>query len=1178
MSQESAFSIESLPLQLPHGLLTKLENEPGPCKLLGLNSPVALAALVSSGKFDSFSGCVFVFANEDQERAFANSLSFFDPQSYVAKLPHHDVSPYANLYSSHSVIANRLHWLYRAQRAKVGEFFTATIQSLAQNTIPADVFTDKTFSISAGDQWNDSTVQKLSEIGYLPSSLVESWGQYAVRGSIVDIFSTAYKNPIRIELFGDEIESIRLFDSTTQRSLKQVNRVDIPPAAEALYQDDSLAEFVGAISKDWDARGVSERDKKEILISINRQTYFHGMEFLLPQLYDNLSQPLDYFLDKPKLFILESSECQRTLDELHANYKFDYGESSEHPVHPEPEDILCSFDKVKLEDSQNLVLLDKIEIIEQTGEEIPTFQFSVSGLRDFVGAVSPYRAQTDILAQKLSERFKQWRQTGHSLFVTCASHSQAERLVSFLQRIELKPEIVDENEFNWSQWVESQKADPKCIHLITKTLSESFRLQDDNIVFLKDEDIFGSRRSNTKRSSKEEFQEKAGLLSFSELKDGDFVVHKQHGLGVFKGLKVMSIQGVDSEFIQIDYKDKDRLYVPVYKVGQIQKFSGPSSTGAVAKLGGGQWEKTKTKVKSHLRDMAAELLKLYSEREQLTRPPFSIPDADFINFESAFPYTETQDQIKAINDVVSDLTQDKPMDRLVCGDVGFGKTEVAMRAAFKCAQDRRQVCVIAPTTVLTYQHYESFRRRFKGWPLEIRLLNRFVSKADARKTVDDLKAGKVDIVLGTHRLLSKDVEFKDLGLLIIDEEQKFGVRHKERLRKLKASVDTLAMSATPIPRTLNMSLMGIRDLSIINSAPQDRLPTRTFVTKFDKESIRRAVLNETARGGQVFFVHNRVQSIYALADELRTVLPEIRMAVGHGQMEEGELEKVMVSFFNHEIDLLLCTTIIESGVDIPKANTMFINDAHQFGLSQLYQLRGRVGRSKERAYCYLLVPPGKRLEKDAQERLKVLQENTALGSGLRIAQYDLEIRGSGDLLGEHQSGHINAVGYELYLELLEEAVREARGEPPIDQVVDPEINLRIPALIPDGYIPDIKIRLGIYKTLSDIKEEYQLDEIEDQLRDQFGKPPEEVHNLMGIMLLRMLCKQLAVRDLSSGPRSISLSFTDQTRLPVKKVIELTNRPNKKYSLTPDQRLNIRMKEITWPKVYEELKYVLSLCP
>ncbi|MCB0412082.1 MAG: DEAD/DEAH box helicase, partial [Bdellovibrionales bacterium] len=463
-------------------------------------------------------------------------------------------------------------------------------------------------------------------------------------------------------------------------------------------------------------------------------------------------------------------------------------------------------------------------------------------------------------------------------------------------------------------------------------------------------------------------------------------------------------------------------YLPVYRIGQIQKFSGPANTAMVDKLGGQGWEKTKTKVRSHLRDVANDLLKLYAQRAQLERPPFSPVDQDFLSFEAAFPYDETKDQLKAIESIIEDLTHRRPMDRLICGDVGFGKTEIAMRAAFKAVQDGKQVGVIAPTTVLTFQHLETFRRRFRGWPLQIKGLNRFISKSDQTTTLAELKTGAVDILIGTHRMLSKDVEFKDLGLLIIDEEQKFGVRHKERLRKIKNSVDTLALSATPIPRTLNMSLMGIRDLSIINTPPVDRLPTRTFVCRFDAETIRKAVESEIARGGQVFFIHNRVQSIYALADELRSILPNVRMRIAHGQLPEDELEKAMVAFFNHEVDLLLCTTIIESGMDIPRANTMFIDQAHQLGLSQLYQLRGRVGRSKERAYCYLLIPKNKTLDKDAQERLKVIQENTALGSGFKIANYDLEIRGAGDLLGEDQSGYINAVGYELYLELLQEEI------------------------------------------------------------------------------------------------------------------------------------------------------------
>jgi transcription-repair coupling factor (superfamily II helicase) len=581
-------------------------------------------------------------------------------------------------------------------------------------------------------------------------------------------------------------------------------------------------------------------------------------------------------------------------------------------------------------------------------------------------------------------------------------------------------------------------------------------------------------------------------------------------------------------------------------------------------------------VRNHLREIASELLQLYAKRSQVHRTPFPADAVEFSQFEAFFPYDETDDQLKAVSDIVGDMTSDRPMDRLVCGDVGFGKTEVAMRAAFKAIEGRKQVVVLAPTTVLSFQHLETFQRRFKNWPVTIRALNRFVSTADAKKTLEELREGKVDIVVGTHRLLSKDVGFKDLGLMIIDEEQRFGVTHKERIKKIKSNVDTLTLSATPIPRTLNMSLVGMRDLSIINTPPVDRLPTRTFVTKFDKETIAKAITAEIQRGGQVFFLHNRVQSIYSLADELRQIVPDARIRVGHGQMDEDELEKVMVAFYHHQVDVLVCTTIIEAGIDNPRANTMFIDNAHQFGLSQLYQLRGRVGRSKERAYCYLLIPANRRIEADAQERLKIIQENTELGSGIRIAHHDLELRGAGNLLGEDQSGQIDAVGYEMYLELLENAIREMKGEEVLEEI-EPEINVRIPALIPDSYIPDIRIRLSYYKALAKISSPDDIDRIEEELSDQFGKIPEPVLNLMGLMLIRHHCKELGVRDLSSGLKTITFMFTDRTPLPPEKVVRLAQVENKKYSLTPDMRLVVKVNAIAWPNIYDEILLLKKLC-
>ena len=568
--------------------------------------------------------------------------------------------------------------------------------------------------------------------------------------------------------------------------------------------------------------------------------------------------------------------------------------------------------------------------------------------------------------------------------------------------------------------------------------------------------------------------------------------------------------------------------------------------------------------------MASELLALYAKRNSIEGFAFSPPDQEFREFEGTFPYDETPDQAKAIDDVIEDMQKDRPMDRLVCGDVGFGKTEVAIRAAFKAVEDKKQVAVLVPTTVLAFQHYQNFKKRFADTAISVAMISRFSTPAQIKKDLADALEGKKDILIGTHRLLSKDVAFKDLGLLVIDEEQKFGVTHKEKIKKFKTQVDVLTLSATPIPRTLNMALMGVRDLSIINTPPEDRLSIRTFISRFEPETLRKAILGEVQRGGQVFLIHNRVQSINGFADEIRQIVPEVRTRVGHGQMPEELLEKTMLDFYNHEFDLLICTTIIESGLDIPSANTIIIDRADTFGLSQLYQLRGRVGRSKERAYCYLLIPPQGVVDKTAQERLKIIQENTELGSGFHIAHHDLELRGGGNILGEDQSGQIAAVGYELYMELLEQALQTAKGLTPKEDL-EPEINLRIQALIPDSYIEDIRIRLSYYKMLSEIEDEGDLDRIEQELTDRFGKIPEAVTNLLGIMLIRKMCKDLGVRDISSGTKNLSLMFTTDTKAVPDKVIRLATQQAQSYQLTPDQKLIIRMNSMGWPSILEELK-------
>ncbi len=1145
-------------------------------EILGLHQASALALLVTS-HLDLLHQLphLFVFSSDAEATNFQQSLEFFSPRTRTHWLPHFDVSPYSGLYPNHRQLAKRLNWLFQAQNPRPGDIFISSIQGLLQKTLPFSVFAKSVFTFRANSDLPQKFNELMDQLGYASTPLVEDVGQYAFRGGILDIFSPAHEFPVRFELFGDTIENMKIFDPETGRSLEEIKEFNLIPTAETLYTDENRQKIVKSLTRASTDRPIEAEELTQIQRDIVLKHRFPGSEFLLPYFYDTLSSPLEHFSEPIALWMIDPEEIGRVTDDFFAELKTEFGDANHHPIRPEIAELYSTIDQINIPISSKQIRVATIHLENFVVDkpEDSQIEFKVDPLREFVKKVKTLSGDTHGLVAYLQEKIAQWKAEGENVFISASGAGQTQRLKVLTESPHVVPVTLPEDVYHWAEWRHDQEIDPRLIHLVPRTFRGSFRLPQEKLVFLDSHDIFGQKSSARKTKDEGSLDQRVGALSFSDLKVGDLIVHKLHGIGVYDGLKVMPIQGIDAEFIQIKYKDNDRLYLPVYRVGQIQKYSGPSTPALIDKLGGIGWEKTKTKVRSHLRDVANDLLQLYAERARMQRPAFSLPDKDFLSFEAAFPYDETKDQLKAIEALIADMTSDKPMDRLICGDVGFGKTEIAMRAAFKAVQDHKQVCIIAPTTVLTFQHIETFKKRFKGWPIVIKGLNRFVKKATQTETLRELKEGKVDIIIGTHRLLSKDVFFKDLGMLIIDEEQKFGVRHKERLRKFKASVDTIALSATPIPRTLHMSLMGIRDLSIINTPPVDRLPTRTFVCKFDAETIRKAVTSEVARGGQVFFIHNRVQSIYGLADQLREILPDIRMKIAHGQMEEDELEKAMIAFFNHEIDLLLCTTIIESGMDIPRANTMFIDQAHQLGLSQLYQLRGRVGRSKERAYCYLLIPKEKRIDKDAQERLKVIQENTALGSGFKIANYDLELRGAGDILGEDQSGHINAVGYELYLELLEETVRSLRGEPAkID--IEPEINVRIPALIPDKYIPDLRIRLAYYKALSEIESVEEIDRIEDELRDQFGKPPDEVINLMGLMLIRKYCKDLGVRDLSSGPKTISLSFTPQTPLTPQKAIEFTLRPNKKYQLTPDNRMIIRMNEISWPRILEELQLLL----
>jgi transcription-repair coupling factor (superfamily II helicase) len=1117
-----------------------------------------------------------VVSDKNQALKFQQILEFFDPHRQAEILPGFDVSVYSGLYPGPTVVHDRLRFLSKACDAKPGQIFITSCSGLLQNTIPESVFVDSMFTIKAGDEVSPELARRLERLGYTSTPLVEDVGQFAIRGGIIDIFSPAETHPVRIELFGDEVASLRSFSQNDQRSIESVQVLTIIPAREVIFLEEFLEELIFKTRASLSNRHVDSFEADELMRSLIQKNYSAGTEFLLPFFYPKLSRVLDYFSGPLNVWILDSPEIQQIVDQSHEDLKKEFLDSESSLFRPDPSLLFQGNEAVRWPKNSRVIELSSLNSFDVESHFDSALEYKSRGLQEFSSLVtsSPFGSQPWL--SHVKAKLTQWRNQEFRVFIALKNASSLERLRLALEKIGFLPEKVGSSEYLWDEWLTKQDRDPRIITLIPRTLPESQKFDDDRVIFLREDDFFGRKERSRAVSAYEDFQKQARRLNFGDLKPGDYAVHTRHGIGLYEGLKIMVIDGAESEFIQLSYKDKARLYLPVYRVGQLQKYSGGATNVVPDKLGGVAWERTKIKVKAHLKDIASELLVLYAKRAEIQRNPFKFFEEDILQFEKGFPYDETDDQLRAIGDIFKDLGSFRPMDRLICGDVGFGKTEVAMRAAFLATHNSKQVAVLAPTTILTFQHWETFKKRFEGWPVNVQVINRFVSTSEAKKILADLREGKVDILIGTHRLLSKDVQFKNLGLLVVDEEQKFGVTHKEKIKKMRVDIDTLTLSATPIPRTLNMSLVGIRDLSLINTAPVDRLPTRTFICKFDPETIRKAVLSEIKRGGQIYFIHNRVQSIHGLADEIRQIVPTARLRIAHGQMDEEQLEKTMLEFFHHEIDILVCTAIVESGMDVPRANTMFIDQAQLFGISQLYQLRGRVGRSKQRAYCYLILPRHKKLDKEAIERLKVIQDNTALGSGIKIAQYDLELRGAGNILSDDQSGHIDSVGYELYMDLLQEALADAKGQPHEDLELDPEINLRIPALIPDSYIGDIRLRLSYYKALADISSESDLEGIEGELKDQFGEIPDPVLNLMGLMLIRRQCKDLGVRDISAGLKNISLIFTTQTKLKPEVAIQLAVRENKKYSITPDHRLNIRVNNITWSNVYEELGQLLKM--
>lgn len=1093
--------------------------------------------------------------NMEKAQSFVENYGFWSSKTPHI-LPFYDPHLFAGVQISHRQVQQRLSWLFHAINENENHVFVAPILGLLQKTLSPEDFMDHSFQFSKGECLEAGFFERLYQLGYQASPVVEDKGRFSNRGGLVDIFSPQMENPVRIELFDDEIESIRTYDPETQRTLDEVDSFLITPAREVLVNEHS------AMRANQKLLPFNQPELQVMVNHLRKLEYSENLEYYLPLFLKNPVSPFEFFQTQPTVWMVEELNIE-TSRQKEISLMGGFFDEKRHPI--KPQDIFADFfelakmfnRKINLE---RLNIIDSAEGVTEKHLEISTKPISKPKVKKFSEQIESLFKNIAALPAKT-----------HKIF-SAKGRPQFERLKVALESQNLNSLYHEGDDFDWDKITDDNRYDT--VHFFPRKLSQSFSIPSEDVAVYSLEHYLGKFFQKTK---KQKATARAQHLSFGELKENDYVIHAIHGVCQFKGFVNMPVAGVEAEFLSLEFKDKDKLFLPIYRIHQIHKYSSEKVEPALDKLGGSRFANVKTKTKKRLREIAHDLIKLYAERTQTKREPYSFNSADVTDFFNAFPYQETEDQMAAIEDIVADLTSDKPMDRLICGDVGFGKTEVAMRAAFMVAANQKQVAVLAPTTVLTMQHFETFKKRFKDWPINIKVVNRLQPTSQVKKTLEATAKGEVDILIGTHRLLSKDVDFAKLGLLIIDEEQKFGVKHKEKIRKMKVNVDTISLSATPIPRTLNMSLLKIRDLSLINTAPVDRLEVRTFICRFDKEIIKRAIETELERGGQVFFLHNRVQSIYSVTEELRQLLPGVPIGVGHGQLKEKELESVMVSFFNNDIKVLVASAIIESGVDIPNANTILINNSDRFGLSQLYQLRGRVGRSGRRAYCYLLTEPNKKLTDISKERLKVIQENTALGSGMQIAQYDLELRGAGTLLGEEQSGLIDSVGYEFYMDLLDEAFHEAKGEPKAESI-EPDINLRIKAFIPSTYISNIRLRLSYYRALTQIQSPDDIDDLEEELKDQFGKPPEEVINLLGLMLIRHQCIQLGVKDISSGKENLVLSFTEQTRLPVKKVIELTTQSNKKYSITPDNRLKVRMKEQTWPRVLEEVNELLRHCP
>jgi transcription-repair coupling factor (superfamily II helicase) len=1113
------------------------------CGLDAVASAYAAAQIASSRSVP----IVLVTDTAKATEQLLEQLTLFNPglDRPLLHFPAYNMTAFKPMAYHGETAARRIRTLYQMLESAKAPLIVTGISALLQKLMPKQSLIDFAELIIAGEEIDrDTLMRKLVAGGYTRTMIVEEYGDFSLRGGILDVFSPLYPDPLRLEFFGDMVESIRLFSADTQRTLGPLNEAVILPSREAILQRDELKTISGRLRVLASQVGLPVTQVRQIVQQIKSDGVFSGIEGLLPMIYPHLDSFFNY-LPSDALFILfEPSQLAGAVStfETQAQRSYESARDQSRLCFP-PEQLYMQWDQILDGCSKFSQLtfraLPAAASREETGRPMSVCETRVNDNADVSRAVRMAQS-TEAPFQPLVDWLNAQKRAGITTFIVCRRSSNTERLVHILKPYGIRPVVI-------ASMVDALAGQGR-VYLICGIIGAGFVWAEAGVAFISDQEVFGTAYLSRKAPARTKVSD---LVNFEDLKIGDWVVHADHGIGRYAGLTKLALEGSINDYLQVEYRDGDKLYLPVERMTQVQKYMGVDGIAPVMdKMGGKTWDRVKRSVKRTTEKMAGELLRLYAARQVQQGHAFGAVDAYFHNFEEGFPYEETSDQLKAIDDVLSDMRRKNPMDRLVCGDVGYGKTEVALRAAFLAVSEAKQVAVLVPTTVLAEQHHVTFRERFARYPVKIACLNRFRPVSEQREIIAEIKSGAIDIVVGTHRLLQKDVEFKDLGLLVLDEEQRFGVRHKEKIKAIRKSVDVLTLTATPIPRTLHLSLLGIRDISIINTPPEQRRPIVTYITEYDDIVVAEAIRKELGRNGQVFFVHNNIHSIERIADHLRKVVPEARLAVGHGRMSEGELEKVMLDFMQRRCDVLVCTTIIESGLDVSTANTILINRADRFGLAQIYQLRGRVGRSDEQAYAYLFIPNESNLTKDAQKRLKVLMEYSDLGSGFQIAMSDLKIRGGGTILGASQSGHIAAVGYDMFLKLMESSVAEIKGEP-LQEDLEPEINLPLAAFLPETCVPDIDQRLSLYRRLAKMHDLKELSAMKLEMTDRFGRLPDEVNNLLLKIMIRILAIKAGCSRLDLVENHLRLQFSEAHQARPFGIVEMVNQAGSRYRFTPE---------------------------